>query len=406
MRTRKNIMYSCLLLLLIASADIVSARQATPRRFIGEIARGACRTQYSWAGTIYCSLPLATPTMVLEIFVQRQISSVPCVLGQNFGLTRDNGYVWISNVCVAEFYVGSVVQTTRSSITTSSPPMTSATTSGLHTTTALLRTTTGASRTSNSSSCGRAGGNGFRIIGGTEADNCQFPWLAMLYNYQSGVYCGGTIIDSTHILTAAHCVIVENKSAGTSIRALANNITVFTGSSSMPFGTQDADGIVRRSVSEIITHENYTSLTNDITILKLTRPIIFDACHQPLCVVDGSKTPQQATNCKTMGWGTTYNGESATEQIQMKYVDIPVSSDAECNRFYPDLSSIKTFCAGGNGEGHCHGDSGGPFTCQEADGRYYIYGIVSAVKRHSCGINPGLYTRVSTFLNWIRSKTQ
>uniref|UniRef100_A0A0B7A442 Peptidase S1 domain-containing protein n=1 Tax=Arion vulgaris TaxID=1028688 RepID=A0A0B7A442_9EUPU len=80
-----NIMYSCLTILIIASAAIAN--------------------------------PLYDKN--LDITVIRQISDIPCIKGQNFGLTNDNAYIWTSNGCYAEFYVEIVEQTTGPSVTTS-----------------------------------------------------------------------------------------------------------------------------------------------------------------------------------------------------------------------------------------------------------------------------------------------
>lgn len=46
--------------------------------------------------------------------------------------------------------------------------------------------------------------NGGRIIGGQLASNGQFPYQVGLS--LNGAWCGGSLISSTVILTAAHCV--------------------------------------------------------------------------------------------------------------------------------------------------------------------------------------------------------
>lgn len=44
-----------------------------------------------------------------------------------------------------------------------------------------------------------------RIIGGKNASQGAWPWHADL-TYKGILYCGGTIINPTTIITAAHCV--------------------------------------------------------------------------------------------------------------------------------------------------------------------------------------------------------
>lgn len=55
--------------------------------------------------------------------------------------------------------------------------------------------------------CGTKNGNQDqeRIVGGQTAAPNEWPWAVALFNGQRQ-FCGGSLIDSSHILTAAHCV--------------------------------------------------------------------------------------------------------------------------------------------------------------------------------------------------------
>jgi hypothetical protein len=44
-----------------------------------------------------------------------------------------------------------------------------------------------------------------RIVNGWPADQYEWPWIAALLN-NGRQFCGGSLIDRKHILTAAHCV--------------------------------------------------------------------------------------------------------------------------------------------------------------------------------------------------------
>lgn len=92
------------------------------------------------------------------------------------------------------------IYTTRPPIHATKPP--------LFTTRPTIRTTTTVRPVSNPiAACGAK--NGYqdqeRIVGGHNADVGEWPWIAALFN-AGRQFCGGSLIDNIHILSAAHCV--------------------------------------------------------------------------------------------------------------------------------------------------------------------------------------------------------
>ena len=96
-----------------------------------------------------------------------------------------------------------------------------------------------------------------KIVGGQAAGSASWGWAVSLYI--GGSLCGGSIISSSWILTAAHCVQGR----------IASDITVYAGSNSKLSGTQT------RYVSQINRHPSYQSSTyiNDIALLQLSTPL-------------------------------------------------------------------------------------------------------------------------------------
>lgn len=78
---------------------------------------------------------------------------------------------------------------------------------------------------------------------------------------------------------------------------------------------------------------------------------------------------------------------------------MPILSDASCLTSPYSIDPNVQVCAGIRGKDTCQGDSGGPLVSKGSDGRWYLVGITSY--GNGCGDQVGVYTRASTFHNWI-----
>jgi len=230
--------------------------------------------------------------------------------------------------------------------------------------------------------------NADRIVGG-EAAPSMIPWqVAMLSG--SFQFCGGTVLDSCTILTAAHC----NINTGHSIRAGSTN--------------KQTGGQVR-GISQVISNNdlpyNSNSLNNDWVIVKLDSPLELNDDVQPACLPSADYLPATATEarCFTSGWGTLSSGGSSTNNLQ--YVRVPAITNAQCNTAYGGSITDAMICAGYPGVGGkdaCQGDSGGPFVCND-NGNAVIAGVVSWGNGCALADFPGVYARTTTALSWIQS---
>jgi secreted trypsin-like serine protease len=230
--------------------------------------------------------------------------------------------------------------------------------------------------------CGAA-----RVVGGDDTDITKHSWQVALL-LKGGGLCGGAIIDEKWVLTAAHCFDSEDPKE-VQIKSGATNYRV--GGKSVP-----VERIVRHKFDE-------NTLENDLALVKLkTRPAGR--------AIDLAGSDVQLTHCQTTlevtGWGRTKT-EARAQNLQV--AKIPYIDNGTCNAKDAHNDGVKPsmMCAGSYMIDACKGDSGGPLVLKTKVGnteRAVLVGIVSWGSGKGCGLKdvPGVYTRVSSHLDWIR----
>ncbi|XP_037333489.1 trypsin II-P29-like isoform X2 [Pungitius pungitius] len=239
--------------------------------------------------------------------------------------------------------------------------------------------------------CGVAPRN-TRIVGGQDAPAGSWPWQVSLHR-SFGHFCGGSLINSQWVLSAAHCF--------SSLSTLG--LTVYLG--------RDAQQLlnineVSRRVFSVIRHPSYSSQTNDndVALLRLSSPVTFTNYIRPVCLAaEGSQFPD-GTSCWVTGWGTTQSDVPLQFPQYLQEVQVPVVSNSRCNAAYRSITS-NMVCAGpdGGGKDSCQGDSGGPLVSKNGS-RWVQAGVVSFGRGCAVAGFPGVYARVSQYQNWIQSQ--
>ncbi|KAH9508356.1 Serine protease 48, partial [Bulinus truncatus] len=228
--------------------------------------------------------------------------------------------------------------TTPRTVTTPSSPTTRVTG------TSILMTTLFNQRAGTFQDCGLSG-NRNRIVGGTRAEECEFPWVAEVLSPCSN--CGGTIVDSRHIVTAAHCLSTVSLLSNTGCRVTASDLTVKVGSSSLAKTTA-----YKVSNITIDSRYNYVTKDNDVAVLRLAQDLTFSQCVRPVCLPSTSDDPAKSEECLTAGWGKTDEKSNEIVHINdLMKVKVPIVDEATCrNSYRANSNTIKInenkLCAG------------------------------------------------------------
>ncbi|XP_043277254.1 trypsin beta-like [Venturia canescens] len=239
-----------------------------------------------------------------------------------------------------------------------------------------------------------------KIVRGEETTVESVPWQVSLGLYIASSYehiCGGSIVSEFWILTAAHCILLPDKSR----RGITNVVSGAT--------RYKTDGTLH-DIDLEIPHPEYAFLHdarvsfNDIGLVHVLQKFEFGATRQPVRLHDADSGSIEGMLARASGWGFTEKlpkqSSESLRAVQLSIVkkwqcDIYLSS--ELNR---DMYGAGQICAYGDGRrSSCNGDSGGPVTVGST-----LVGILSWVPSlKTCAFfgKPLGVTEVAHYRQWI-----
>ncbi|XP_042248232.1 tryptase-2-like isoform X2 [Thunnus maccoyii] len=214
--------------------------------------------------------------------------------------------------------------------------------------------------------------------------------------------CGGSILNDQWVLTAASCWDDQRKPS-------LRRSMVFVGSYKLHEATTRYVG-----VNDVYKHPQYRSFgggsVNNIALVWLKKKLTKGQGGR-VTLSTANVNFHASSECWIAGWGHIENDVPLPSPETLQELKIPIVSDKDCKAAYPWLTS-KELCAGymAGGKDTCtvvffcplQGDEGGPLACR-VGGEFKQVGIVSYESPEGCGLSnrPGLYTRVSEYLDFI-----
>ncbi|XP_053685994.1 transmembrane protease serine 9-like [Sabethes cyaneus] len=219
-----------------------------------------------------------------------------------------------------------------------------------------------------------------RIVGGFEVDIADVPFQVSLRN-DYGHFCGGSVVGSRWVLTAAHCV--------------GGELSVRVGSSLHAEGGQVV------AVKNQYPHPEYDAfnIDYDYALLELSEELELTRELQAVELPEQDEEVVDGACLQVSGWGNTQNSQESGDVLRA--TNVPAVNQEKCTKAYEDFGEIteRMLCAGyeQGGKDACQGDSGGPLV----EGNKLV-GVVSWGVGCAQSGYPGVYSRVAAVREWIR----
>lgn len=239
------------------------------------------------------------------------------------------------------------------------------------------------------------------VVGGTlVTSDDQYPWTAAIYtgtDPRTGQFCGGTLVASDVVVTAAHCTdeLLHNTAASLPTDPLRTRD---------PVGLRLKVMVGSRFLGQFRGEHRYVSLVRehpnpdvDLTVLVLESAVTTPPIGY-LRPADAASLDASGVMASILGWGNTTEGGSGSATL--KVAEVPVVSDASCGVSYSDPSwgwnAATMICAGypQGGTDTCQGDSGGPMVVRGGDGEWLLAGATSYGQGCARAGWPGVYAEL------------
>ena len=260
------------------------------------------------------------------------------------------------------------------------------------------------------------------VIGGAGVSISRFPFQVALYNPaagspMAGFFCGGVIVDATHVITAAHCLAGGGHGRG----SVSREVEVLAGSTRLD---HPDPGSVRDPAASVSVDPYYNPYTNDydVGVVALAHPLwsgstvpsVGGAGTIAPLAIDTAAAARYDESSATFamlatvsGWGDTNPAPSGAPRYPgaLRASSVPLVSESLCQEQYAAIEQTITprmLCAGSSRPraDSCYGDSGGPLVVDRASparppADYVLVGLVDFGNGCAQPGFAGVYTRIA-----------
>ena len=140
------------------------------------------------------------------------------------------------------------------------------------------------------------------------------------------VECGGTLLNSRHVLTAAHCIQKNNASALLIIGGTHNK------------RANELEKQQSKRVQQIFIHPGWDRklIINDMAIVRLSEPMQYTRSVQPACLP--GPDPRVNSTVVAIGWGNEALDGPVNSVLKQTHMNVV----SNCSDAYSNLGRLET----------------------------------------------------------------
>jgi len=214
-----------------------------------------------------------------------------------------------------------------------------------------------------------------KVYGGTKSGTGTWQNVVAITQKSGGMYCTGTAIAPTIVITAAHCAVGFK----------ASNVSVYIGEG------KEGGRVVGEYPATVLKASPLYRTSNDISYILLSKPLDLPiSAYIPVLTAAEEKSELLAIGKtgRIIGFGNRDDGGFG----------VKFEVDAKITKLTSNEVSL-----GGSGKDSCQGDSGGPVFGKLLNGEWRVYGVTS--RGGSCGTG-GIYGLMHANICWVQKDSR